>query len=84
MTHGHPNHCNRCPARWGGLLTSHCSGCHLTFTGITAFDKHRDGSHTKGRFCLAPEKAGLVITSRLYPCWGLPNTDQNDYWEVEE
>ena len=36
-----------CGARFGGLNTAHCSGCHQTFTGLTAFDKNRDGNITK-------------------------------------
>ena len=71
-----PHHCAKCPARWSGHLTAHCAACHQTFTGLGAFDRHRDGSHTsrQGRFCLTPGKAGLVLADRLYPCWGLPNT----------
>jgi hypothetical protein len=65
------------------LLTAHCNGCHLTFTGLTAFDKHRDGPHT-ARKCLTPDSVGLVLTNRLYPCYGFPNTDNNDYWETDE
>ena len=38
--------CPRCPNHWGGLKTAHCAACHETFTGLTAFDKHRTGSHT--------------------------------------
>jgi hypothetical protein len=47
--------------------------CHETFTGITAFDKHRAGSHGWGkRHCVSPEAAGLVAAGRAYPCWALP------------
>lgn len=47
--------CGRCNNRWGGTSTCHCSGCHETFTGLTAFDQHRTGSHTHGtRRCLPP------------------------------
>ncbi len=50
--------------------------CHRTFTGITAFDTHRTGSHARRtRGCLPPEVAGLVPATRPYPCWGLPETD---------
>jgi hypothetical protein len=50
--------------------------CHRTFTGITAFDTHRTGSHARStRGCLPPEVAGLVPATRPYPCWGLPETD---------
>ena len=73
----HPHHCAKCPSRWAGANTAHCTACHLTFTGLTAFDKHRTGSHSdrRGRFCLAPEVVGLVLTSRLYPCYGEPIDD---------
>ena len=47
--------------------------CHQTFTGITAFDKHRDGSHAQSnRHCLNPADIGLVDAGRDYPCWGFP------------
>jgi hypothetical protein len=79
----HPHHCNGCSSRWAGSVTSHCAGCHLTFTGLTAFDEHRTGSHQQ-RSCLPPEGAGLALTGRLYPCWGLPDVDSSDYMEVED
>lgn len=81
-THG----CARCSKRWGGLNTAHCAACHETFTGLTAFDKHRDGSHSKGtRACLEPAEVGLVDANRAYPCWGWPS-DGDDRWatEIEE
>jgi hypothetical protein len=47
--------CARCHVRWGGLKTAHCAACHQTFTAITAFDKHRSGSHSEDtRRCLDP------------------------------
>lgn len=91
-----PYECAKCHTRWGGLNTSHCSACHITTTGITAFDAHRTGSHTatgeaiidKGkteprgpRRCLPPESVGLVDAGRAYPCWGLPN-DGRDWASV--
>lgn len=71
--------CPRCPARWGGYNTGHCSACHNTFTGVTAFDKHRAGSHAKGRYCITPEDAGLIPAGRAYPCWAHPGA-----YEYEE
>ncbi len=65
--------CARCHARWGGLKTAHCAACHQTFTAITAFDKHRSGSHSEDtRRCLDPASVGLIDAQRAYPCWGLP------------
>jgi len=72
--------CGRCPNIWGGLNTSHCGACHRSFTGLSAFDKHRDGSHSAGtRRCVDPETVGLVNAGRDYPCWGLPGGD--DRWD---
>ena len=86
-----PFACPRCDTRWGGPLTCHCTACHRTFSGITAFDKHRTGSHTKGRSCLDPETAvferadgttwGLVKLGRRYECWGFEN---DGYWGSDE
>lgn len=78
-----PHHCARCTARWNGYLTAHCGACHETFTGITAFDKHRDGSHTKGRYCRTPKDVGLVLSGRNYSCWGFPGSE-NDFWNTED
>lgn len=72
--------CGRCSNRWGGLNTAHCPRCHQTFTGLTAFDKHRDGNHAHGtRHCVDPAKVGLVDAGRGYPCWGQPG-GETDFW----
>lgn len=63
-----PNMCGRCDNRWGGMNTAHCAACHLTFTGITAFDAHR-----RGGVCAVPAEVGLVESSRNYECWGFPS-----------
>lgn len=70
--------CPRCEAKWGGMNTAHCCACHLTFTGITAFDAHRKGGH-----CLSPKAAGLVKTGRDYPCYGFPTDDAGAWWKKE-
>lgn len=80
---GLPHHCNGCTTRWNGANTAHCAACHTTFTGITAFDRHRVGSHAAGkRHCLTPDAVGLVLTGRAYPCWGEPG--DNTFWEDTE
>lgn len=38
-----PIACGTCGAIWTGLIACHCSGCHETFTGLSAFDIHRVG-----------------------------------------
>lgn len=70
-----------CGAQWGGLLTAHCSGCHRTYTGLTAFDRHRDGSHARStRHCRDPWDVGLVDANRAYSCWGFPS-DGGEWWK---
>lgn len=76
-----PIGCSGCPARWGGTNTAHCSGCHQTFTGVTAFDKHRAGGHAAStRTCVDPASVGLVRADRGYPCWGSPGGD-SEWWQ---
>ena len=70
--------CEKCSATWGGMNTAHCSGCHTTFTGITAFDAHRRGGE-----CIPAESAGLTLTKRAYPCYGYPSDDSSAWWESE-
>lgn len=65
--------CQSCSAEWGGTNTAHCSGCHYTFTGVTAFDRHRAGHGPRGR-CRNVTEAGLVRSDRNYPCWTMPGT----------
>jgi hypothetical protein len=65
--------CPRCDLRWGGLNTCHCTACHITFSCQRASDKHRQGLHTKKRYCVPPGTVGLVLTPRSYPCWGYPD-----------
>lgn len=87
-----PHSCNGCDNRWGGYNTSHCAACHQTFTGLTAFDKHRDGDHARGtRGCMPPAAVGLVDASRDYPCWGFPGDPDRQFgaaaetdWTVDE
>lgn len=48
--------CQRMPY---GSNFCHCSVCHLTFTALSSFDKHRKGDD-QSRHCLTPEEVGLV------------------------
>ena len=43
--------CGGCDAKWTGVAAAHCAapGCHRTFSGPTAFDKHRVGTGERGR-----------------------------------
>lgn len=74
-------HC-KCGAWWTGFNSGHCTACHQTFTGISAFDRHRTGSHAAGnRTCLDPAtlltEAGepaLVAANKPWPGWSMPGT----------
>lgn len=54
-----PHGCGRCPARWGGFKTCHCSACHETFSTARNFDAHQTVNG-----CRNPEESGLKIGSR--------------------
>lgn len=69
-----PHTCVGCDNRWSGHRTAHCSVCHLTFTGVEAFDQHRHYGK-----CHHPVERGLTINNRSYECWGFP--DDTDYNE---
>ena len=60
-----------CGAWWTGGERSHCGGCHLTFTSLTAFEAHR-----KGLRCNEPASVGLVARRMPFgPLWGKPMDD---------
>ncbi|WP_405673171.1 hypothetical protein [Streptomyces sp. NBC_01530] len=57
-----------CRSWWTGNERSHCGGCHLTYSSLTAFDRHR-----KGGTCQPPESVGLVARQKPYgTLWGIP------------
>lgn len=68
-----------CGAQWTGSRTAHCARCHLTTTGLRAFEAHQritDGIVQ----CLPPDKAGLVPSQRTGgTVWSQPGGD-GDWW----
>lgn len=46
----------RCGKEIRGGKAEHCSVCHQTFTGTSAGDAHRVGSHGVDRRCLTPDE----------------------------
>ncbi|MEH0542962.1 hypothetical protein QA802_07735 [Streptomyces sp. B21-105] len=61
----------QCGAWWTGAERSHCGGCHLTYSSLTSFERHR-----KGGRCNDPASVGLVARQKPYgELWGLPGPD---------
>lgn len=54
-----------CGAWWTGMEVSHCGSCHLTFSSLTAFDKHQNRAGSE-KLCRDPQEAGLVATEKPY------------------
>ena len=59
---------------WTGLSTCHCSACHRTFTGITAFDVHRQNYRCldPATICGAHGQRLVRVTKLHWSGWGLP------------
>jgi len=64
--------CSGCTSEWTGLGRAHCAakGCHRTFSGVSAFDRHRDPNAGEHGACLDPVSVGLV--EREGGLWGAP------------
>ena len=61
-----------CGAWWTGNERSHCGGCHITLTSLTAFETHR-----KGMRCNDPSSVGLVLRqARFGDLWGGAGPDE--------
>ena len=69
-----------CGAVWwqSGNRTGHCSGCHRTFDGLGAFDRHRrDGA------CLDPRT--LMVKGEFVYAWRLGTHERDaatQYWRL--
>lgn len=57
-----------CGSWWTGTSRSHCAadGCHRTFSGETAADRHRQGRFGIDRRCVDPTTVGLVPVAKPY------------------
>ncbi|TWS23186.1 hypothetical protein FK268_12770 [Tsukamurella sputi] len=60
-----------CGAQWTGLVTCHCPTCHCTFSGITAFDRHRVDEQ-----CVTPGLRGLIPRWKRpgFVAWSFPGS----------
>lgn len=63
--------CEECEASWTSHQACHCSNCHRTFGGRTAFDMHQNDSEPT--ICYQPETVGLVLKANRM--WGQTETD---------
>lgn len=64
-----------------GQRFGHCAGCHRSFMGIVAFDKHRRGP-AENRVCIDPETDDAVTkTGKPVAKWWL---DKNGRWHDGE
>jgi hypothetical protein len=70
-----------CGAWWTGAERSHCGGCHITLSSLTAFEIHR--KHTT---CNDPASMGLVAREKPFGVlWGCPGPDEaTTAWLAEQ
>lgn len=69
--------CGRCTAQWTGTSACHCSGCHQTFTCLSAFDRHRLRNQ-----CEDPPTRNLArVHKRHWSGWGRPADNNTGWWE---
>jgi hypothetical protein len=69
-----------CGAWWTGTERSHCGGCHLTMSSLTAFEAHR-----KGLACNDPASVGLVPRQKPFGIlWGWPGPDDTEAARLAE
>lgn len=69
-----------CDRWWTGVGRAHCAapGCHLTFSGDSAAEKHRVGTPGVDRRCVDPASVGLVPREMPYGVlWGWPGPDDD-------
>lgn len=70
--------CGGCPAAWTGIGKCHCSGCHRTFSALSAFDLHRRlrGGHGS---CVDPATlltgTGAAVLVERNGVWSAPAMD---------
>ncbi len=71
--------CSKCDNTWGGMAQAHCGVCHDTFSGVTAFDRHRSNGK-----CKSPDTVGLELrTSGATPVWAFPtDVDYNERFKT--
>ncbi len=58
--------CNaRCVRPRHGTRQAHCSVCHITFSGVSNFDRHR----SRG-ICVAPQRLNLTERNGIWGDYG--------------
>lgn len=70
-----PATCRGCASRWFGIRRAHCSACHLTFSGASAFDRHRTPTGDHGT-CTHPatlrDATGAAALVQRGGAWSWP------------
>jgi hypothetical protein len=73
-----PITCGGCPTTWTGVGRCHCSGCHRTFSTVSAFDLHRRLSGRHGS-CVDPatlaRQTGAPVLVEHTGVWTFPAMD---------
>lgn len=49
-------YCRKCRDKWTGLSRCYCTGCHMMFSCVSSFDKHRNNFK-----CLDPLDVGIEM-----------------------
>jgi len=67
-----------CGTWWTGANRSHCSNCHRTFSGLSAFDAHQRG-WASGTPCPDPAERGLIAVPKKFgELWSWPPREPTD------
>lgn len=68
--------CRGCAETWTANAAAHCSSCHVLFSNVANFDRHRVGD-VNHRRCSDPVEVGLEL--RKSGLWSMPSDP--DYFE---
>lgn len=57
--------CGGCSSSWIGLAKCHCASCHLLFSSLSSFDRHRRAGKCLDPFSVGMEKR-WVDSAKFY------------------
>jgi hypothetical protein len=76
-----------CGQWWTGVSRAHCpaDGCHRTFSGDSAAERHRVGAPGLDRHCADPATVGLIARQMPFGVlWGWPGPDEDTAAKLAE